>query len=411
MMNMYFIEFIFVNLLLFFLFSIYQMIKQRINFLNRRIILLILPILSILGGILNYQLNSSNTESFSNLKLIRLNLITITNNTTETIETHTTPILNYWWYIFLLGAVVSLLISFYKIFKIFTFYKTTTLQKFTDYNLIVTNHQQNFSFLNFIHLSAQLDENERKIVLEHELIHVKKKHSLDLILMEFYQALFWYNPLLLFMKKELIIVHEFEVDEQMFNKHGNMYISNLLNQALGSSSSQLVLTSQFFKHTSLAKRTKIMKQKSKKTKWIVVIIPVSALLLTLVSFSKINSPVNPYQENIELVPKDSIYDAADVDPEFPGGQEVMQKFIAENFHLSEKAKKEGKEGMVYTQFVVNKKGEITNVETLKGVSPEVDEECIRVIESMPRWTPGEINGKKVSVKFIIPMNVMISKDE
>ena len=63
----------------------------------------------------------------------------------------------------------------------------------------------------------------------------------------------------------------------------------------------------------------------------------------------------------------------------------------------------GSQGKVIVQFVVDKDGTITNPEVVRGVDPYLDKEAVRVISSMPKWKPGVQNGKKVRVKYTVPV--------
>lgn len=67
------------------------------------------------------------------------------------------------------------------------------------------------------------------------------------------------------------------------------------------------------------------------------------------------------------------------------------------------ATEKGIQGNVVVQFVVEKNGMVTNPTILKGVSPELDAEALRVISSMPRWIPGRQGGRPVRVKYVIPI--------
>lgn len=91
-------------------------------------------------------------------------------------------------------------------------------------------------------------------------------------------------------------------------------------------------------------------------------------------------------------------------PEFPGGKIAMQKFITDNVKYPESAKKEGVTGKVYVSFVVSKDGEVKDAKVVRGVNSALDEEALRVIKSMPDWTPGKQRGKKVDVQFTLPIN-------
>ena len=98
-------------------------------------------------------------------------------------------------------------------------------------------------------------------------------------------------------------------------------------------------------------------------------------------------------------------------PEFPGGDVEMRKFIAENTKYPEEAKAKGLVGKVFVQFVIDKEGSVVNIKIARGVDPILDNEAIRVVQSMPKWKPGEqserIDGEKVwvpkNVSFTVPI--------
>lgn len=89
---------------------------------------------------------------------------------------------------------------------------------------------------------------------------------------------------------------------------------------------------------------------------------------------------------------------------FEGGHEGLQAFLAENLKYPEKAKKKGIQGDVYASFVVNKAGGTREIKIVKGVDELLDEEAIRLIESMPKWTPATFRGytKESRHTLIIP---------
>ncbi len=92
-----------------------------------------------------------------------------------------------------------------------------------------------------------------------------------------------------------------------------------------------------------------------------------------------------------------------VNPQFPGGENEMYAFIKKNLNYPAVDQEMGNQGRVTIRFVVNKNGEISNVQLVKGVSPGCDKEAMRVIKSMPKWIPGRQNGEPVNVYFIIPV--------
>jgi protein TonB len=90
-------------------------------------------------------------------------------------------------------------------------------------------------------------------------------------------------------------------------------------------------------------------------------------------------------------------------PSFPGGEVAMQKFIIENLKYPEDAQKTGTQGRITTQFIVTAEGQIENIRIIRGISPSCDAEVIRVIKAMPKWVPGQENGKNVAVYYALPI--------
>ena len=108
-------------------------------------------------------------------------------------------------------------------------------------------------------------------------------------------------------------------------------------------------------------------------------------------------PVPPVDEKINR-----IVDFPDVVAEFPGGPDLLTKFIRDNLVYPDYAKELGVEGRVFLQFVVEKDGSLTDVTVARGVSPELDNEAKRIIRAMPKWIPATSNGEKVRSKMIVP---------
>ncbi len=92
-------------------------------------------------------------------------------------------------------------------------------------------------------------------------------------------------------------------------------------------------------------------------------------------------------------------------PEFPGGQQEMMKFIAENINYPAIAQKKGIQGRAICQFIIDKDGSVTETTVIRSAGhPALDNEAIRVINSMPAWKPGMQKGKPVRVKYTLPIN-------
>lgn len=98
-----------------------------------------------------------------------------------------------------------------------------------------------------------------------------------------------------------------------------------------------------------------------------------------------------------------IFTVVETMPEFPGGQGVLLQYLAKSIKYPVIAQENGIQGRVSCSFVVNKDGSIVDAEVIRGVDPSLDKEALRVINSMPKWSPGKQRGKPVRVKYTVPV--------
>ncbi len=105
----------------------------------------------------------------------------------------------------------------------------------------------------------------------------------------------------------------------------------------------------------------------------------------------------------EKVDEDVIHVSVEFMPEFPGGTAALMKYLGANIKYPTISQEMGSAGKVIVQFVVDKDGTITDPTVVRGVDAYLDKEAIRVISSMPKWKPGVQNGKKVRVKYTVPV--------
>jgi len=106
--------------------------------------------------------------------------------------------------------------------------------------------------------------------------------------------------------------------------------------------------------------------------------------------------------------EDKIFVVVERMPEFPGGEAAMRRFLSRNIQYPRIAEELGIEGRVVVSFVVERTGEITDIQVMRGVDRHLDAEAVRVVRAMPRWTPGEQRGTQVRVKFVLPIAFRLS---
>lgn len=136
---------------------------------------------------------------------------------------------------------------------------------------------------------------------------------------------------------------------------------------------------------------------------VLLVLPLVALLL--ITFSCNNSTDKSKSKDSAVSQKNEKTDTATVKmPEFPGGQEALYSWLSKNIKYPDAAKKRKIEGKVFVNFTVSKTGKIDKVSILKKINDLLDAEAVRVVSSMPNWTPGENKDIPVDVEMTLPIN-------
>ena len=108
---------------------------------------------------------------------------------------------------------------------------------------------------------------------------------------------------------------------------------------------------------------------------------------------------NPKDEQVVLIPGEY--------PEFPGGLDALMGYLSKNIEYPPLARENNIQGRLVLSFIIEKDGSISHIEVLRSLGWGCDEEAIRVIQSMPRWTPGKNNGNPVRVRMNLPVKFML----
>ena len=110
------------------------------------------------------------------------------------------------------------------------------------------------------------------------------------------------------------------------------------------------------------------------------------------------------QKTVVSQKNQKVYDVAEQMPEYPGGMPAMCEFLMKNMQYPKDAEKQKVEGRVMVMFVVETDGSISDVKVAKKTFPSLDAEAVRVVQSMPKWTPGRDKGKVVRVQYTLPVS-------
>lgn len=311
-----------------------------------------------------------------------------------------------------------------------------------------------FSWMGNIIISEKDYRDNPEYILLHERAHIAGRHSWDILLCDVLIVFQWFNPAAWLLKAELQSVHEYEADRRVLSSGVNAadYQLLLIRKAVGD---KLFSMANNLTQSSLKKRITMM-LKRKSNPWsrarMLVAVPVAAVAVVAFATPKAESLSNviesesealvskvmpavkaqadgssqgatemaaadaaPVKAEAEAQPKadapeaivpdgdDKVYDVVEQQPEFPGGTSGLAKWLGDNIKYPAEAAKQGIEGRVIVQFVVGSDGTVSNVKLMRPVNPLLDQEALRVVTAMPKWTPGKQDGKPVAVKYTIPV--------
>ncbi len=130
-------------------------------------------------------------------------------------------------------------------------------------------------------------------------------------------------------------------------------------------------------------------------------------LAAIIAASSINGHAQTYRVNIGTSNPGCVsymevyeYDYVTEKPCFPGGDSQLICFINSTRQYPEEAYSKGVQGRVTCSFVVNADGSISHVSVIRGVEASLNKEAVRIIASMPAWTPGKLEGKAVPTRVV-----------
>lgn len=282
-----------------------------------------------------------------------------------------------------------------------------------------------FSFFRWVFMyPSTLEGKQLHEVMVHECTHVSGLHSLDTLFSELFSIACWFNPFAWLMKQEVRMNLEYLADESVLSE-GNArksYQYHLLGLAYRQPNESTKIANNF-NLLPLKKRIKMMNKRRTseigKAKYL-LFAPLAGALLMVSNIESVAREIGEQipevaevQQKAEAKASDAIapadttknvvYDVTETLPQFPGGQEMMMKYLAANIKYPASAVKAKKQGRVIVTFVIQKDGSVTNARIARSVDPELDAEALRIVKAMPNWTPGTQDGKPVNVKYTIPV--------
>ena len=278
-----------------------------------------------------------------------------------------------------------------------------------------------FSFFNwiFIHLErhskAETDE-----IMTHELTHCRQFHSIDILCAELFCMLFWFNPFVWLLKREVRLNLEYLADRSVLDNgvDNKEYQYHLLGLTCGNN---VATISNNFNVLPIKKRIKMMNKKktnnSMRVKY-VLYVPMIVMLLIVSNIDSIArsvtnvtvdnkvAPVSVLQKQKSPDNEQKVYIVVSEMPKFNGN---LYQWLAQNIKYPAEASQKHQQGTVMIKFVVAADGRVRQAEIIRSASPSLDKEAMRIVSVMPKWIPGKQDGRPVAVYYTLPIKFKLSK--
>jgi len=257
-------------------------------------------------------------------------------------------------------------------------------------------------------------QEEQELIIQHEMVHVSEKHSIDLIFLRIAASLCWFNPAIYYMEKALKSNHEFRADEVVTAGISNKttYGELLISSALGTK--PILLTNQFSNSKLLKKRiTMLYKNNSKRASFAryFLLVSVGVLAVFIQSCTKENPDEKIIEEKIiELEEpmgfddeESGVYKVVEEMPEFKGGNKALMTYLGNNIVYPEECRDLGLEGLVYVSFTIDEQGKVGDAKVIKSPDSRMSAAAVDAVSNMPNWEPGKHEGQHVKVQYNLPI--------
>lgn len=397
---------------------VYDLFLKKETFFNlNRAYLLATPVLSLILPFIKIE---TLKETVPRDYVFYLPEVIVGNAVSVNNESWLSSITELQW-IIITGVLVTLLLFIFKLIKIYRLKSQGEITKHQHFTEVVIRHSSiAFSFFRNIFLGDEVLKKSHKHIIEHELVHINHKHSWDLIFFELLRIVFWFNPLIYIYQSRIAELHEFIADTHTVKNNKKEHYQYLLEEVFKTKNISFI--NQFF-NQSLIKKRIVMLQKSKtKNIWqlkYLSLVPLLVGMLIYTSCEKESVTNNPEVVKIANEPtsilKDVPFGKIKVKPSFKEPCEVdsmdpfecfkekLDKHVRNTFKYPEEAIEKKIEGRVYINFKINTDGTVKVIAS-RAEHHILDQEGIRIIESLPVLNPGaDENGNIVPVTFAYPI--------
>ena len=264
----------------------------------------------------------------------------------------------------------------------------------------IVRSQQNiasFSLFKTIYIGNNTADTDLPTIVAHERSHIAHKHSVERVVMEIFKALLWWNPFVWIASRRLVEAHEFEADNDVIGSgcDANLYIATLLKHLFGYSPE---IANGL--HNSLTKKRLKMILKGNSGRYAllrkVAVIPVLGVLFALFSLTTKEAVAQDVQQSKVEVEVTEINDYQD-----------FYRWVVMNVQYPSAAREQSLSGSVIASLTIDTDGNVKDVKIVKSDNELFSKEVSRVLAKAPAWRPFVKDGKRVEVKYMLPVNFVL----
>jgi TonB family protein len=375
---------------------------NRVYLIAGCVISFILPVLQ-LGVLKPAEVIETTTFSYSMPVELTQQLPVTTTIVPVVTETHL-GFNDYLWYAYLIGACVVFAMLIVKLVSLFKLVRNAQRIEQDKYKLVkLPQTDIAFSFFNYLFIGSNAPG--ANTIIRHELVHIRQKHSVDIIFLEVLKIVNWFNPFIYLLQNSLKTVHEYIADEQTaaYETDAVTYSSFLVNNAYGAGGSSI--THSFFNYNLLKKRIIMLNQKRSgnlaRLKYLIAA-PICAGLLcaSTLAFSKDYGWVDivPATTTTEVpIAQNKIKIAIPIPSSTSKGYDYLHHQVIKTVSYTPTAENQGK--TVIVGFDVDKKGMLSNVKIERSGGKEFDTKVLKAFKTFDMPVKDKAGHRRSMVLF------------
>ena len=370
-------------------------IERKVDFLFARLFLIFSVLLSAVIPMINIPV-------WEAALVPQLTEVTVGEVSTEVVQSTVTSFnFNFMaliWAVYGVGVALCMGSIVLQMVNILNIRRVGQMTTFDGVNIV--RSQQNiasFSLFKTIYIGNNTADTDLPTIVAHERSHIAHKHSVERVVMEIFKALLWWNPFVWIASHRLVEAHEFEADNDVIGSgcDANLYVATLLKHLFGYSPE---IANGL--HNSLTKKRLKMILKGNSGRYAllrkVAVIPVLGVLFALFSLTTKEAVAQDVQQSKVEVEVTEINDYQD-----------FYRWVVMNVQYPSAAREQSLSGSVIASLTIDTDGNVKDVKIVKSDNELFSKEVSRVLAKAPAWRPFVKDGKRVEVKYMLPVNFVL----